>query len=68
MDDEYLTRCVVDTTSRTFHLYSSDGNERKVECYTPEEFMDVLRLVREVLPDIDEPLLAYTDPAVLKES
>tara|TARA_R100000008_G_C3441283_1_gene94550 strand:- start:144 stop:350 length:207 start_codon:yes stop_codon:yes gene_type:complete len=68
MDDEYLTRCVVDTTSRTFILYSSDGNERTVQCCTPEEFMDVLRLCREVLPDIDEDLLAYTEPAVLKES
>ena len=68
MEDEYLTRCVVDTTSRTFHLYSNDGSERTVECYTPEEFMDVLRLCREVLPEIDEDLLVYTEPAVLKES
>ena len=66
MEGEYLTLCVVDTTSRTFHLYSSDGNERTLECYTTEEFMDVLRLCREVLPDIDENLLAYTEPAVMK--
>ena len=65
-DDSYLTRCVFDTSSRTFYLYSSDGSERKVECDTPEQFMDVLRLCREVLPDIDEDLLVYTDPLVLQ--
>ena len=63
-DDAYLTRCVVDTTSRTYHLYSSDGSEKVVTCETPEQFMDVLRLCREVLDDIDEDLLVYTEPAV----
>ena len=63
-EDAYLTRCVVDTTSRTYHLYSSDGTEKVVTCETPEQFMDVLKLCREVLEDIDEDLLVYTEPAV----
>ena len=62
-DDAYLTRCVVDTTSRTYHLYSSDGSEKVVTCETPEQFMDVLRLCREVLDDIDEAVLGYSEPA-----
>tara|TARA_R100000353_G_scaffold156729_1_gene115727 strand:- start:624 stop:830 length:207 start_codon:yes stop_codon:yes gene_type:complete len=63
-EDAYLTRCVVDTTSRSYHLYSSDGSEKIIECDTPEEFMNVLKLCREVLDDIDEGLLVYTEPAV----
>ncbi len=64
-DDAYLTRCVVDTTARTFYLYSSDGTDKIVTCETSQQFMDVLRLCREVLPDIDDDLLVYTDPMVL---
>jgi hypothetical protein len=63
-DDAYLTRCVVDTTSRTYHLYSSDGTEKVVTCETLEQFMDVLKLCREVLDEIDEDLLVYSEPAV----
>ncbi len=63
-DDAYLTRCVVNTTSRSFYLLSSDGTEKVVTCETSEQFMDVLNLCREVLPDIDEGLLVYTEPAV----
>tara|TARA_B100000287_G_scaffold156116_1_gene147250 strand:+ start:464 stop:661 length:198 start_codon:yes stop_codon:yes gene_type:complete len=60
-DDAWLTRCVVNTTSRSFRLYSSDGNEREVTCDTPEEFMNVLQLCRETL---DEDTLAYSSPLV----
>ena len=63
-DDAYLTRCVVNNTSRSFYLLSSDGSEKVVSCETPEQFMDVLKLCREVLDDIDDDLLVYTEPAV----
>ena len=63
-DDAYLTRCVVNTTSRSFYLLSSDWSEKVVSCETPEQFMDVLKLCREGLDDIDEDLLVYTEPAV----
>ena len=43
--DEYLTKCVVDTTKRTVYLYSSDGDTKTVECDTVEEFMNVLNFV-----------------------
>ena len=46
MEDEYLTKCVVDTLKRTFYLYSSDGDERVVKCDTVDEFMSVLDVVR----------------------
>jgi len=57
--EEFLTRCVVDTLSRKFYLYSSDGNERIVECETVEQFMNVLEVVR---TQVDDDMLAYSDP------
>ena len=59
MQDEYLTRCVVDPVSRKFFLYSSEGEERVVECETVDQFMAVLELVRDITPD---DVLAYADP------
>jgi hypothetical protein len=59
MDDEYLTKCVVDTLKRTFYLYSSDGDERVVKCDTVDEFMSVLDVVRNTAPD---DVVSYTNP------
>ena len=33
-DDEYLVRCVVDTQARCFMVYSSQGDEKVIECDT----------------------------------
>jgi len=59
MQDEYLTRCVVDPVARRFFLYSNEGGERVVKCETMEQFMAVLELCRVLL---DEDTLAYADP------
>ena len=58
-DDEYLTKCVVDPAKRTFYLYSSEGDEKQVDCDNVEEFMNVLEVVRKLCP---EERLAYTNP------
>ncbi len=60
-DDEYLTSILVDINSRYFVMFSSEGSERKVECETVDEFMDVLELVRAV---VDEDEVYYVDPVV----
>ena len=52
MEDDYLSRCVVDTLLRKVHLYSDEGE-------TVEEFMNVLHFVRENCPD---DMLSYTNP------
>ena len=57
-DDEYLTRCVVDPVKRTFYLYSSEGDEKKVTCETTDQFMNVLKLVRATIDN--EEVLSYT--------
>jgi len=58
MNDEYLTRCVVDTSKRTFNLYSSLGNEKVVTCETVDQFINVLDVVRS---QVNEDSLSYAN-------
>ena len=59
MEEEYLTKCVVDTLQRKFYLYSNEGDKKVVVCESVDEFMNVLELVRATCP---EDRLVYTDP------
>lgn len=59
MQDEYLTRCVVDPLRKTVYLYSSEGSEKRVDCDTIDEFMNVLEFVRLT---VDESTLTYANP------
>jgi hypothetical protein len=57
--EEFLTRCVVDTLSRKFYLYSNEGDEKVVECESVDQFMNVLEVVR---TQLDEDTLVYSNP------
>ena len=59
MQDDYLTRCVVDPVARKFYLYSEQGDERVIDCETVDQFMSVLELVRDKCSD---DVLAYANP------
>ena len=59
MDDEYLTRCVVDPIKRKLYLYSSEGDEKTVDCETVDQFMNMLRFVRVTA---SEDVLSYVNP------
>ena len=59
MDDEYLMKCVVDPTKKTFYLYSNEGDEKEVVCDNTEQFMNVLKIVRSMCP---EERLVYAEP------
>jgi hypothetical protein len=59
MQDEYLSRCVVDPIKRTVYLYSNEGDTKEVTCDTVEEFMNVLDFVRAT---VDEETLSYANP------
>ena len=59
MQDDFLSRCVVDPVARKFYLYSEQGDERVVDCETVDQFMSVLELVRDKCGD---DVLAYADP------
>ena len=41
MDEEFLMKCVVDTQTRTFYLYSNEGDKKVVVCDNVEQFMNV---------------------------
>jgi hypothetical protein len=57
--EEFLSRCVVDTLARKFYLYSSEGEEKLVECETIKQFMSVLEVVR---TQVSDDRLAYSNP------
>jgi hypothetical protein len=59
MDDEYLMKCVVDPTKKTFYLYSNEGDEKEVVCDNTDQFMNVLKIVRSMCP---EERLVYAEP------
>tara|TARA_B100000925_G_C21875907_1_gene416289 strand:- start:333 stop:515 length:183 start_codon:yes stop_codon:yes gene_type:complete len=59
MEEDFLSRCVVDPVKRKFYIYSEQGDEREIECETVDQFMTVLELCRGLL---DEDTLAYADP------
>jgi len=59
MQDEFLTRCVVDPTKRTIYIYSSEGDTKEIVCDTVDQFMDVLEVIRNTCP---EDALVYAEP------
>ena len=59
MNDAYLTRCVVDPLKRKIYLYSSEGDEKTVDCEPADQFMNMLLFVRDTAGD---EVLSYVDP------
>lgn len=51
MKEDYLTKIVVDMTSRAFLLISENGSQRLVECDTPDEFLRVLDVCNQLEED-----------------
>jgi hypothetical protein len=58
---ETVQGIVIDVCTRTFLLLSDQGSERKVECDTVEEFMNVLEVVTSQL---DPEQIEYADLAI----
>ena len=59
MNDDLLSKCVIDTSKRTVYLYSDGGDKKTVNCDTVEEFMNVLSFVRD---KVEEERVIYSDP------
>ena len=59
MNDDLLSKCVIDTSKRTVYLYSDGGDKKTVNCDTVEEFMNVLSFVRD---KVEEERVFYSDP------
>ena len=60
-DDEYLTDVMVNVGARSFVMFSNEGTERKVECDTVEEFMEILEMVRVL---VDDEIVRYISPVI----
>jgi hypothetical protein len=58
-NEEVLVKCVIDTLSRKFYLYSDEGSTKEVFCETVDEFMNVLKFVRSRL---HEDVVVYSNP------
>ena len=63
--DEYLTRVVIDVPARAFYLYSSEGDTRRVEENTVDEFMTLLSVIRDV---VDDDIIVYNQLIPLTKS
>ena len=59
MDDDLLSKCVIDTSKRTVYLYSDGGDKKTMKCDTVDEFMNVLNFVRDM---VEEERVFYSDP------
>ena len=59
MNDDLLSKCVIDTSKRTVYLYSDGGDKKTVSCDTVDEFMNVLNFVRDM---VEEERVFYSDP------
>lgn len=49
--ETYLDKIIIDVSSRTFKMYSSDDDYKEEHCETQEAFMNVLEFVRKTVPD-----------------
>jgi hypothetical protein len=61
---ETVQGIVIDICTRTFLLLSDHGSERRVECDTVEEFMNVLEVVT---AQLDPEQIEYADLAIYGE-
>ena len=59
MEEDWLSKCVIDPSKRKVYLYSEGGDKRTVDCDTVDEFMNVLRFVRETA---GEDIISYAEP------
>ena len=59
MEEDWLSKCVIDPSKRKVYLYSEGGEKRTVDCDTVQEFMNVLRFVRSTT---SEDMISYADP------
>ena len=59
MEEDWLSKCVIDPSKRRVYLYSEGGEKRTVDCDTVQEFMNVLNFVRSTT---SEDMISYAEP------
>ena len=58
MEEDWLSKCVIDHSKRRVYLYSEGGDKRTVDCDTVQEFMNVLTFIRATSED----MISYAEP------
>ena len=61
IDEEYVESVLVDVQKRSIKMFSNLGDENSVTCDTVDEFMYVLKFVRDTLED-DAAEIYYVEP------
>jgi len=59
--EEFVNSVLIDMSKRQFTLFSTQGDEKVVECETYDQFMSVFKVVRD---KVDEEMIFYTKPNV----
>ena len=59
MEEDWLSKCVIDPSKEKYTSYSEGGEKKTVECDTVQEFMNVLRFVRSTT---SEDMISYAEP------
>ena len=49
MEGQLVRETIVDLCNRSFLIISDDGYEKKIRCETPEQFLDVMEVVNDLL-------------------
>ena len=52
-DNEYVDSVNVDVAARTFEIVGSDGSKQKIQCDTPEEFIQAQDGIRDAEKYLD---------------
>ena len=49
MEGQLVRETIIDLCNRSFLIISDDGYEKKIRCETPEQFLDVMEVVKDLL-------------------
>ncbi len=65
-DGDYLSRVVIDISSRTFRIFSISGEEKEIVAENMDEFIGIHEFIRDFVACglFDEEMVVYSSPAV----
>ena len=64
MEEDWLSKGVIDPSKRKVYLYSVGGEMKTVDCDTVQEFMNVLNFIRTTA---SEDMISYAEPLTARE-
>tara|TARA_B100001559_G_scaffold179186_1_gene149999 strand:+ start:1507 stop:1737 length:231 start_codon:yes stop_codon:yes gene_type:complete len=65
-EGDYLSRVVVDVSSRTFRVYSISGEEKQIVAESMDDFLGIHQFIRDFIASglFDEDMVVYCSPMV----